>query len=30
LVMEEVKAISQCVSQFKNFLGPSVDSVSCL
>lgn len=26
LVMEEVKAISQCVSQFKNFLGPSVDS----
>lgn len=28
LVMDEVKAISQCISQFKNFLGPSVDSVS--
>ncbi|KAJ6422369.1 hypothetical protein OIU84_027345 [Salix udensis] len=26
LVMDEVKAISQCISQFKNFLGPSVDS----
>ncbi|CAK7353102.1 unnamed protein product [Dovyalis caffra] len=26
LVMEEVKAISQCVSQLKNCLGPSVDS----